>query len=143
MENNEYNYKIGGQIYSQDELTWGQDQKLLNLYRKLDHPDLKLSELERILANNNALGKFLRIALIPKYSTLFKNPKALYYYLIRREIYLKHTTNSTMGRIFQDFFFLNKKLITKLEELGNIFSLIAATQPQQPGTEPAKNTKEQ
>jgi len=125
------NYKIGRMIFTQRELTWGQDKALIELFkgaydrfRDDDNIEFRVKEFFNLLLEKDLIRDFFKIILIPR-----RNLRYWLSRLRRREVSLKaeNLSNSQMEEIIVDFFFLNQKLMTKLSTLGGSLSLIAQT----------------
>lgn len=109
-------YRIGRLTYTQSELTWKKDMVLFELLKTGlgiadNDEDLTLLKLQGLLVKYNLMGEFLAIILDPK--------RDFFYYLFRvlspfKKIHFETATNSTIGTIFEDFFFLNKTLLSRL-----------------------------
>lgn len=125
-----FEYKVGRIKYIQQELTWGQDKKLIAMYQKMATPELKAEEfrmrdIPRILAKYNLVEKFMGIILSPVWTIRYLlSFKWVRYYLFK-EIGIDSAANSVNRKIFEDFFLLNKDLVTKLTEFENVLALIA------------------
>lgn len=136
MEKEEY--KISGLTYYQTELTWKKDKQLIKLYNAVRKAaskteELILSDLQPLLAKHNLLNKFFGIILRPKFTFRFVFSTRIFKYYIGGVINIDHATNTQIGKIFGDFFLLNKTYATKLNELMKALGLIA--------TEAQKETK--
>ena len=133
-------YKIGKVKYTQDELTWRQDKILIDLYDKLislsqSNEDLTLMQLQKLLTKYDLLGEFFAIILKHKFSFAYIILRiSLIFKVVFRikkgslkQINIDAASNSLIAKIFEDFFLLNKPLITRLSSLGNSLDLIAKT----------------
>ena len=124
-----FNYKIGGISYLQTELTWKNDKKLIALYGRVHsvafkQEELRLKDLQPLLAKYNLLNHFFGIILRPQLSFRYIVSFKWASYRLGK-ISLDHATNSEIGQIFQDFFLLNRAFGTKLKEWANALGLIA------------------
>jgi len=126
-----FTYKIGGVTYTQSELTWGQDKKIMALAQKAQvklsgKEEITFAAIPDILRKQDLLARFLSLVLKPRFSP------ALIWMVLRNalrgnfgRLNVDKATNSQIQKIFDDFFLLNKPLIEKLSSLGDLFSRIA------------------
>lgn len=124
-------YKIGLLTYFQEELTFGQDARLINLYARMKNKSgelsqLRIKDLPEFLIKNNLMEKFFGIILKPKWNVFYLFSFAWFKYLLKGEIHLPGATNTQIGEIFEDFFLLNRKYVTILKGYLNSMGLIAA-----------------
>lgn len=125
-----FDYKIGGIVFEQTELTWKQDKQLVQLYNKVSsaafkNEELKLKDLQPLLVRYNLLNHFFGIILRPRFSVRFLISFKWFKYYIFKQLNLDNATNSKIGQIFEDFFLLNQAFGNKLKELGKALGLIA------------------
>ena len=120
-------YNIGGQDYTQTELTYGQDKQLMELVENLplsQDTQISLENVRNILTKHDAIADFLHIILNPVPAYMFfgwlkiKPPE---------KIPVDNITNSLMETIFKDFFLLNRVFLERLAGLTNYMGLIART----------------
>ena len=125
-----FEYKIGGIEFLQSELTWKNDKKLVRLYGKVQsaafkNEELKLKDLQPMLAKYKLLPRFFAIILQPKLSIRYIISFKWIPYLLGK-VNLDQFTNSEISQIFKDFFLLNQKFAMQLGELANALGLIAS-----------------
>lgn len=155
MENNEYTYKIGRVTYSQEELTWGQDKKIVALYNKAmsklsGNDNITLAAIPELLIKYDLIGEFFGIFLQPYKNMAWYMDRLKFYFkwiLGRRrgtwkQLNMDAAGNKQIEQMFDDFFLLNRKLIEKLSSLGNGLSMIAKTLKENPEKIPSSNTSQ-
>ena len=117
-------YKINDVEFTQDELAWNQDKKLILILKEhlggdfnIDLGSLSIMEIFDKLTDNDLVEQFLSIVLIPVKKIniipeLFGDIK-----------------NSELEAVITDFFTLNKRLIERLTEFGSNYKLKSSTTP--------------
>jgi len=128
MERSEY--RIGHLTYFQEELTYGQDKKLLKFYNSIrnksfKNEELKLKDLPEILEKYNLLDSFFGILLKPKWNLVYLLSFKWIRYLLYGQIAIDKAKNTEIGEIFNDFFLWNRKYVTILKEYLNTLGLTA------------------
>lgn len=127
-----YKYLIGSLNWQQSELTWKQDRELWDLYIRLAEkaPDesVDINEILELFTKHDLVADALNIILRPVkdaryYWHKFKN------FFSRSPLLpaVADATNSTIQNIFEDFFLLNKTLLTRLATFTNTLGMIAET----------------
>ncbi|MCB0374868.1 MAG: hypothetical protein KDD04_03020 [Sinomicrobium sp.] len=131
-----YKYKIGRITYTQTELTWGNSKRILALFRRLgilpDDTEIEPKNLQSILTQGDIIGEFLGIILKPQNSAaaFFLRAKAFLLRSIFKRpipypfINADKAGASILGKVFNDFFFLNKKVIDGLSGLSPFLQLM-------------------
>ena len=106
-------YEIRGIKYEQTELTWKKDQQVIALYNELTtgpfkDEEIRLNQLQPLLVKSGLLNKFYGVILDPVINIKFIISFKWVNYLIKGTINIDHAPNSTIGKIFNDFFYSTK-----------------------------------
>jgi len=142
-------YKIGKLTWTQSELTWGQDKKLMKKVAKLakvldGNEEIKFSELKKFLFKHDLMDVFWGLVLRPKYTLVYFIWRliTILLFMVTLGFYsFKHTNidladGTTLDNMFDDFFLSNQKFMTKLSLYAGPLGLIAQTAMADLGTKP-------
>ena len=126
----DYNYKFGLIAYEQKELTWKQDKQIIEMINKLTRnalangDNLQIGEIANLVLNNNLTDVFFGMILRPKITAVYILSFKWIRLLVTRRISVDQAPNSTIKKIFDDFFLLNKPLVNKLKQWLNSLDLV-------------------
>ena len=126
-------YEINSQKFFQEELTLEQDEKILALLKNLNLKDglesLKIVDFASSLFENNVIGEFLSVILLPADGAQTLAPESA-----------KKIKNSTLSEIISDFFTLNNNLIQLLKTFAPALAGMNTT-PTSPSSSANQNQK--
>ena len=134
-------YEINSIEYEHLELTWGQDKEILAMVSKISGKvdgketiGFNAKSLQKLLLKYDIMGDFWGLVLTPRKNWRYWARQALK--IVKpwqwrrgywRWIDLSPVPNTMLEDMFEDFFLLNKKLLTRLSGLSNVLGLIAQT----------------
>jgi hypothetical protein len=107
-------YNIQGHEFTQEELTWAQDQELLQNFAELAtkfSDDFSIAEMLKELAMSGKVEKFFQIILHSRDGTELTKDM------------IGRCKTSFLLKVIDDFLALNAKLADKLKHLGASFAL--------------------
>jgi len=144
-EKREFTYRDGRTTYYQEELTYGQAKQLIKIYKFLKKraskdEELQVRELQNLLVKHNLLDRFFGIVLKPVWDPWYVISFKWLKLFFTRRISPDNLGNSQIKKFFEDFFLLNKTLVTLLSEYATALGWIANKAIPVPGPRKASKT---